>query len=178
MAYIILGNGVAGTEAARNIRKIDPSAEIMIFTQDHYPLYFRPRIPDLLAKEVTAEQIFVYKTEWYYKNKIQLYLNCIVKSIDQKNQTIVLTDGSHFSYSKLLLATGSTGFVPSIDGINTTRDIFTLQTIEDGRITGAIFLGDIKNAYEIGKLMEKKADVSSYKEKILESDFDIKNLLK
>ena len=62
----------------------DPQAEIMIFTQDHYPFYSRPRLPELLAKEVTVEEIFVYKREWYNKNKIQLYLNSTVKASIQK----------------------------------------------------------------------------------------------
>ncbi|MDQ1274021.1 MAG: nitrite reductase large subunit [Planctomycetota bacterium] len=131
MEHIIVGNGVAGTEAAKNIRKRDPLAEIKIFTQDHYPFYSRPRIPELLAKEVTAEGIFVYNLEWYHKNKIQMYLNCTVKSIDPKNQKITLTDGSNFSYNKLLLATGSSGALPPIEGINTTEGIFTLRSVED-----------------------------------------------
>ncbi len=93
MEYIIIGNGVAGTEAAKNIRKRDPLAEIKIFTQDHYPFYSRQRIPELLTKKVAVEGIFVYNLEWYHKNKIQLCLNCTVKSIDPKNQKITLTDG-------------------------------------------------------------------------------------
>ncbi len=58
MNYIIIGNGVAGTEAAKAIRNRDPHAEIMIFTQDHYPFYSRLRLPELLAKEDTVEAIF------------------------------------------------------------------------------------------------------------------------
>ena len=54
---------MAGTEAAKAIRKRDTQAEIMIFTQDHYPFYSRPRLPELLAKEVTVEEIFVYKRQ-------------------------------------------------------------------------------------------------------------------
>ncbi|MEK7749604.1 MAG: hypothetical protein AAB277_01345 [Planctomycetota bacterium] len=40
------------------------------------------------------------------------------------------------------------------------------------------FLGDTKNAHEICQLIEKKVDVSKVKGKILETDFDIKSLLK
>ena len=131
MNYIIIGNGVAGTEAAKAIRNRDPQAEIMIFTQDHYPFYSRPRLPELLAKEVAIEEIFVYKREWYHKNKILLYLNSTVKSIDPKNQRISLTDKSNFTYNKLLLDTGSSGILPPIDGINTTEGVFALRTVED-----------------------------------------------
>ena len=129
--YIIIGNGVAGTEAAKSIRKRDQQAEIMIFTQDHYPFYSRPRLPELLAKEVTVEEIFVYKREWYNENKIQLNLNCTVKSIDPENKRITLTDTSNFTYDKLLLDTGSSVALPPIDGINTAEGVFTLRTVED-----------------------------------------------
>ena len=131
MEYIIVGNGVAGTEAAKTIRKRDTQAEINIFTQDHYPFYSRPRLPELLAKEASVEEIFVYNREWYHKNKIQLYLNSTVKSIDPKNQRITLTDKSNFTYNKLLLDTGSSGILPPIDGINTAEGVFTLRTVED-----------------------------------------------
>ncbi|HHT9107795.1 MAG TPA: NAD(P)/FAD-dependent oxidoreductase [Candidatus Wunengus sp. YC63] len=131
MNYIIIGNGVAGTEAAKAIRKRDTQAEIMIFTQDHYPFYSRPRLPELLAKEVTVEEIFVYKREWYNNNKIQLNLNCTVKNIDPKNQRITLTDTSNFTYDKLLLDTGSSGALPPIEGISTAEGVFTLRTVED-----------------------------------------------
>lgn len=131
MDYIIIGNGVAGTEAAKAIRRRDPSAEIKIFTQDHYPFYSRPRLPDLLAREVGVEEIFVHNCEWYHKNKIQLYLNCNVKNIDTKNQKITLVDKSNFTYNKLLLALGSSGVLPPIEGINTVEGVFTLRSVED-----------------------------------------------
>ena len=131
MDYIIIGNGVAGTEAAKAIRQRDPSAEIKIFTQDYYPFYSRPRLPELLAREVGVEEIFVHNCEWYHKNKIQLYLNCTVKNIDTKNQKIPLVDKSNFTYNKLLLALGSSGVLPPIEGINTIEGIFTLRSVED-----------------------------------------------
>ena len=131
MDYIIIGNGVAGTEAAKAIRQRDPSAEIKIFTQDYYPFYSRPRLPELLAREVGVEEIFVHNCEWYHKNKIQLYLNCTVKNIDTKNQKITLVDKSNFTYDKLLLALGSSGVLPPIEGINTIEGIFTLRSVED-----------------------------------------------
>lgn len=131
MDYIIIGNGVAGTEAAKAIRQRAPSAEIKIFTQDHYPFYSRPRLPELLAREVGVEEIFVHNCEWYHKNKIQLYLNCTVKNIDTKNQKITLVDKSNFTYNKLLLALGSSSVLPPIEGINTIEGVFTLRSVED-----------------------------------------------
>ena len=97
-----------------------------------------------MAKEVAVEEIYAYNIEWYYNhlNKIQLYLNCTVKSIDPKNQKITLTDRSNFPYDKLLFATGCSGVLPPIDGINTTEGVFTLRSVDDvttitRRATGA-----------------------------------------
>ena len=60
-----------------------------------------------------------------------MYLNSTVKNIDPKNQRITLADKSNFTYSKLLLDTGSSGILPPIDGINTAEGVFTLRTVED-----------------------------------------------
>ena len=61
---------------------------------------------------------------------------------------------------------------------NPDKNIYKKLFTKDGKIIGAIFLGDTKNAYEIGQIMEKKLAVSTCKEKLLETDFDIKGLLK
>ncbi len=131
MRHIIVGNGVAGTEAAKNIRKRDSLAEIIIFTQDHYPFYSRPRLPEVLSKEAAAENIFVHNLEWYHTNKIQLFLNCSVKDVDPYNQRVSLADGSHFAYDKLLFAMGSSGALPPIEGISTAEGIFTMRSVGD-----------------------------------------------
>ena len=50
--YLVVGNGVAGTTAAENIRKNDPSGEITIVTEEDLPFYYRIRLPDFLCGEV------------------------------------------------------------------------------------------------------------------------------
>jgi nitrite reductase (NADH) large subunit len=58
---------------------------------------------------------------------------------------------------------------------DTDKYIYKKLFIKDGRLVGAILLGDNKNASELAQLMEKKVDVSRFKEKILEPDFDMKS---
>jgi nitrite reductase (NADH) large subunit len=58
------------------------------------------------------------------------------------------------------------------------RSVYKKLFMKEGKVIGAIFLGEGKNAYDMGKLIEKKIDVSGYKEKLLKPDFDVKNLLK
>ncbi|OHC00291.1 MAG: hypothetical protein A2Z57_01695 [Planctomycetes bacterium RIFCSPHIGHO2_12_39_6] len=68
--------------------------------------------------------------------------------------------------------------VEQVKKINPEKNMYKKLFIKEGRLVGAIFLGDAKNVHEIGMLMEKKPDVTRYKEKILEADFDVKGLLK
>jgi nitrite reductase (NADH) large subunit len=49
MKYVIIGNGVAGTTAAANIRKLDTVGEISIITEEYLPFYSRIRLIDYLA---------------------------------------------------------------------------------------------------------------------------------
>ena len=41
MKYLIIGNGVAGTTAAENIRANDPHGEITVITDEDLPFYYR-----------------------------------------------------------------------------------------------------------------------------------------
>jgi len=64
MKYIIIGNGVAGTTAALNIRKLDSSGEITILTDEAAPYYSRIRLIEYLAKETSEQDIVIYKGDW------------------------------------------------------------------------------------------------------------------
>jgi nitrite reductase (NADH) large subunit len=56
MKHLIIGNGVAGTEAALWIRKNDPSGEITIISQYENLFYFRPKLIEYLAGETSLDQ--------------------------------------------------------------------------------------------------------------------------
>ena len=50
--YVIIGNGVAGTTAAANIRKIDSEGRIIIIADEAYSFYSRIRLADYLSGDV------------------------------------------------------------------------------------------------------------------------------
>ncbi len=116
MKYLIIGNGVAGTTAAENIRKHDHTGEITMLTEEGTPFYSRIRLIEYLAGEANEEDIVIHSKEWYEKNNIQLLLDAHVSFIDQDAEEAVTAAGEHFSYDRLLLATGGTSFIPPISG--------------------------------------------------------------
>jgi nitrite reductase (NADH) large subunit len=127
--YVIIGNGVAGDSAVVKIRKLDSEGTIDIFTTEDVPFYYRPRLIDYLAKEVTFKQIKLHPDNWYEDNKINLHFSSEIVSIDPEKKKVVTGDGEIFTYDSLLIATGADCNVPPIKGVEENKDkILTLKS--------------------------------------------------
>jgi nitrite reductase (NADH) large subunit len=137
MKYIIIGNGVAGTTAAINIRKIDREGEITILSDEAYPFYSRIRLMEFIAGETDEKGLVIYKDAWYEKNNIKLLRNTRAGEIDTRTKEVIVSLGHRLKYDKLLIATGGLSFVPPIPGSD-KHGVFTLRTIKDA--------AEIKNA--------------------------------
>ena len=129
MKVVIIGNGPAGITAAKTIKEFDPGIEIHVYSEEQYPYYFRPKLPDLLGGAIQPQQIYAYSEEWYHKRNIKVYLGTVVTQIIPHDKEIVLGTGEHVDYDKLLLATGSHCFIPPIRGVE-KKGVFTLRTID------------------------------------------------
>jgi nitrite reductase (NADH) large subunit len=130
--YVIIGNGVAGTTAAEEIRKRDAEGKITILTGESFPFYWRVRLIDYLAAEVDEEGLLAKKEDWYKEKNIDLLLNTRVVSGDAKEKTVKTEDGQTFEYDRLLIATGSHSFVPPIKGAD-KKGVFTIRSLQDAR---------------------------------------------
>lgn len=130
MHYCIIGNGVAGTEAALAIRSQDSSSAITIITQSAYHMYYRPRLIEYLAGDIKPENLYIYKPATYDEKHIEVLFKTKVIDIDTKNKYITLHHGSKIKYDKLCIATGATPSMPSIPG-TTLQGVFSVRTIDD-----------------------------------------------
>jgi len=131
--YLIIGNGVAGTTAAENIRQNDTDGEITIVSNEDIPFYYRVRLPDLLSNSVAESDLIAKKKEWYTKHKITLQLGTEITGIRPDENTVLTADNTAFGYDSLLLANGSHPFIPPIKGSN-KKGVFSLHTVNDVRI--------------------------------------------
>ena len=134
MKVVIVGNNVAGTFSGQNLRYLSEDVEIEIFTQERYPYYTRVNLPELIPGKIQAEDLIVFKDDWYKDKNIKLNLNSKVTKIEP-DQKILFIEGHDdpVSYDKLILALGS---VPNIPPIKNAREmvgkgVFTLRTIDD-----------------------------------------------
>lgn len=130
MKYLIIGNGVAGTTAAHNIRKIDSDGEITIVTEENTPYYSRIRLIEYLAGEAGENDIIIHRDDWYEKNNIKLLLNAPVTEINNDSKEVSMERGGKLEYNKLLLASGGISFIPPIAGSD-KEGVFALRNITD-----------------------------------------------
>ncbi len=78
--YLIIGNGIAGLSAAKEIRKKDTNGSITMVSSEPYLTYYRLRLTECLYKECNEEEMLVNNKEWYEENNIEVILNKIVEN--------------------------------------------------------------------------------------------------
>ena len=182
MNYIIIGNGVAGTAAASQIRKTDQKGEITILTDEAFPFYSRIKLIDYLALEADEKALVIYKDEWYKKNNIKLLLNTPVSDIDKNKKQVIITNGQSLQYDRLLLSTGGTSFIPPITGSD-KQGVFTLRTLKDANdiinyskgVKEALLIGGGVLGLEAGNSLRKtghKVSVVEYFPRLLPRQMD------
>ena len=131
MRVIIVGNGVAGTTAARLIAERDQGVEVVLCSDEPYLYYPRPRLIDLVGCQVSPEQMPQFPPEWYAQRGITLRLNCRVEAVYPEARRVLFQNGEEMTYDRLMLATGARAWVPPISGAD-LPGVYTLRTLADG----------------------------------------------
>jgi nitrite reductase (NADH) large subunit len=130
--YVIVGNGVAGTTAAEEIRKHDPQGSITILSAEDIPFYYRIRLPEVVAGDIEESKVIARNPAWYRDRSIDLHLQATVTLIDGDSKTLETESGREFPYDRLLLANGSHSFIPPIQGAD-IPGVFALRSMQDVR---------------------------------------------
>jgi nitrite reductase (NADH) large subunit len=130
--YVIVGNGVAGTTAAEQIRKNDPDGKIILLTEEDLPFYSRIRLIDYLGGDLDEAGLVIRKPEWYAERRIELQTGIRVTAADAQRRVVTTAGAGDIAYDLLLLATGSHSFIPPIIGAD-LQGTFSLRTIADAR---------------------------------------------
>lgn len=131
MKYVIIGNSAAAVGCIEGIRKSDKQGSITVISDEKHHVYSRPLISYYLAGKVTPENMVYRKGDFYEKNNVELLLGKCAASIDAKSKTVALEDGDTLSYDKLLIATGSSPFVPPTEGLKDQDNVFTFLKYDD-----------------------------------------------
>ena len=147
MKIAILGGGVAAFEAANAARKFSADAEIDIFSSEAIPPYRRPALSGMLADFKINEKLFFIKPENFYaENNINLHLN--KSCVEIKEDSLIFSDGTEFSFDKLVIATGGSACRPPIPGSD-LPNVYTFRNFADlEKLNTAV--SNVKTAVVIG----------------------------
>lgn len=131
MRYLIIGNGVAAVSCAEAIRERDADGEITLLSEEMHPAYCRPLISYLLERKTDREKMLYRPADFYEKLRCRVEYGVRAVKIEPAAHTVTAGDGSVHPYDRLCVATGSSPFVPPIEGLAGVRARYGFLTLDD-----------------------------------------------
>ncbi|MBO6086849.1 FAD-dependent oxidoreductase [bacterium] len=137
MKIIIIGGVAAGAKAAAKSRRLQPEAQIDLYTDDTHISYSSCGLPYYIEGNFEDyEQLLVRSPEDFEKIGIKVHLRHKVTKILPNCKQILVEDLENNKaildcYDRLIIATGARPYIPPIKNTD-LKNIFTLRKIEDG----------------------------------------------
>ncbi len=130
MNIVVIGNGMVGFKFCEKlIAKSIPNIKITVFGEEIRPAYDRVHLSEFFIGK-SAEDLSLASTNWYTTNNITLHLGDPIAQINRTVKTVDSFKGLTIPYDILIMATGSSAFVPPIPGTE-KNGVFIYRTIED-----------------------------------------------
>ncbi|WP_281221904.1 nitrite reductase large subunit NirB [Photobacterium sanguinicancri] len=149
---IIVGNGMVGHHLVQQLVEQGATNQfyITVIGEERYAAYDRVQLSSLFSGKDHSD-LMLGDSQWYQDNNIELVLGSCVTHIDRSQQRVELDSEVILGYDKLVLATGSTPFVPPIKGYDrencfvyrTLDDLCAIRKACDGARTGAVIGGGL-----------------------------------
>ena len=130
MHIVIAGNGVSAITFLKEMKKESKNVEIDVFSEETRPFYWRPRLIEVMANEVSIEEITPYDEKWYEEHNAKLHLSESIVEIDTKNKKVKTSKGNIVEYDAFIFANGAKPFLLPVPG-NDLKNVYTIRTYED-----------------------------------------------
>ena len=155
---VVIGNGMAGARLVEDIlaRGGGDKFEIVMFGDEPYGNYNRILLSSVLSGTHDLKDIFINSLQWYKDNNVMLHAGVRVEKIDRANKQVIGADGSIEAYDYLVIATGSSPFIPPIRNVyepngKFKKGVFVFRSLDDCEaITKYAQGGAVKTAVVIG----------------------------
>lgn len=137
MKVIIVGGVAGGATAAARLRRLDETAEIVVFERSGYVSYANCGLPYYIGGVITDKEELTLQTpeSFWRRFRVDMRVRHEVTAIHPAEKTVDvrnLATGETFteSYDKLVLSPGARPTQPALPGVGIDR-LFTLRTVED-----------------------------------------------
>ncbi len=157
MRVLIVGGVAGGASTAARLRRLDESAEVIIFEKGPYVSYSNCCLPYRLSEAVdeTDKLVLMNPAQFASQYNIQARVGHEVLSIDRAGKTVRVKDLAQNreyeeQYDKLVLAPGADAVMPPVKGIENAK-VFTIKTVVDiANFYGFIKGEDVKQVAVVG----------------------------
>ncbi|HEY6869565.1 MAG TPA: FAD-dependent oxidoreductase [Novosphingobium sp.] len=104
---VIVGAGHAGAQAAVVLRQQGFAGTVTMIGRESEPPYERPPLSkEYFAREKTFDRLYIRPPQFWAEKDVDLRLGVEVTAVDPAARALTLSDGSTFTYGKLIWATG------------------------------------------------------------------------
>jgi NAD(P)H-nitrite reductase large subunit len=133
---VVLGSSAAGINGARELRRLDAHAEIVLISKDTQP-YSRCILHYYVSGVRTKERLSFVEKDFEQRYALQYIRGNECVGVHPKEKQVVLADGRTISYDKLLIATGSSPAFFPVPGLAEAGNVIGFRNIEDAEILKA-----------------------------------------
>lgn len=157
MRVVIIGGVAGGASAAARLRRLDESAEIILFERGEHISFANCGLPYYIGNVITNREslLVVSKDLMRERFRLDIRTRCEVLSIDRRRKTVRVLDATtnneyEETWDKLVLSPGAAPLRPPLPGVNGSR-IYTLRNIPDtDAIRKVVDSGTVRSATVVG----------------------------
>lgn len=128
---MIIGNGAAATGCIEGIRSLDKDGSITVISGENRQVYCRPLISYYLEGKTDLKKIGYRADSFYGDNGCEVLYGRTAVKIDSKSKAVTLDNGDTVPYDELCVATGSSPFVPPMEGLDSVESKLGFMTLDD-----------------------------------------------
>jgi NAD(P)H-nitrite reductase large subunit len=133
MRYVIIGNSTAAIAGIEGIRSKDKQGCITLISMENHHTYSKPLISYLMQGKTNIDRMKYRPDSFYKDNDVHAIFAKKAVKIDPDIKSVFLDDSTAIEYDKLLVATGSSPFIPDILGLDKVNDMHTFMTLDDAK---------------------------------------------
>ncbi|MEO6276656.1 nitrite reductase large subunit NirB [Roseateles sp.] len=141
MHIVLIGHGMVGQKFLESLAEghAAPDVQVTVLCEEPRPAYDRVHLSEFFSGK-SAEDLSLVPEGFFEKSGFKLRLAAKAAAIERRDQTITLADGEVVHYDKLVLATGSYPFVPSVPGRDRPHcHVYrTIEDLEGMKASGAV----------------------------------------
>ncbi|MFE9253617.1 nitrite reductase large subunit NirB [Streptomyces sp. NPDC006879] len=158
---LLIGHGMVGQRYLEALAEhgVPERARVVVLCEEPRPAYDRVHLTSYFSKS-TPEDLSVTPDGFLEQHGIEIHLDDPAIAIDRDLRSVTSRSGRVFRYDTLVLATGSSPFVPPVPGreapgcfvYRTIEDVRAIEEYAKGRTRGAVVGGGLLGLEAAGAL--------------------------